>query len=62
MSKNIKEQIDFLYKEIESRLNPGQFILNPEQAQLYKKIEALQKQCQHNYVDGVCEYCMMEES
>ena len=57
MSKEIKEKIDNLRWELEQVITPGTFILNPEVVRINKEIAILQNQCQHNYVDGQCEFC-----
>lgn len=61
MSKEIKEQIDKLNAEVENLVVPGTFVLNPKVAAIMCKISNLQSQCQHHFVDKVCEYCYMEE-
>lgn len=48
-------------KIIESLFNPSQWTLNNAVAELLEENRALQKQCKHNFVDGYCEYCMLEE-
>lgn len=58
----IKERIDINNKIIESLLTPNKFTLNNTIAELLKENEELQKQCNHNFVDGYCEYCYKEES
>ena len=57
----IKEKIDLNNKVIESLLCPNQFTLNNTVAELLKENQELQKQCQHNFVNGYCEYCYKEE-
>ena len=46
---------------IEHYLNPSQFVLNNEVRKLLKENEELQKQCPHQFVDGYCVFCLMEE-
>jgi hypothetical protein len=46
---------------IEDLIDPTAFVLNPEIAALEEEINELQNQCNHNYVEGVCEYCGKEE-
>jgi hypothetical protein len=60
MSKEIRKQIDDLYAELEEVSIPDSFILNPKIVIVSKKIEALQKQCTHHFVNGHCEFCDME--
>jgi hypothetical protein len=57
----IKEKIDLNNGIIEKLLNPNQFTLNNTVKDLLKENDELQKQCTHNFVDGYCEYCYMEE-
>jgi hypothetical protein len=47
-------------QKIEELFDPTSFVLNPEVVKLEKEIEELQTKCEHNYVDGVCEYCGKE--
>ena len=61
MSKEIKMEIDAISKEIEHLVNPGVFTLNARVNELIKKIEKLQNQCCHNYIDGICEFCYKGE-
>lgn len=58
----IKEEIDRNNKLIQDLLNPSEFILNNTIRDLLKANEELQAQCTHNFVDGYCEYCYMEET
>ena len=57
MSKEIKMQIDELRWQLEEATVPGMFILNPEVVRINNEIEALQKKCEHHYVEGQCEFC-----
>ena len=58
----IKEEIDRNNKLIQDILNPSEFTLNNTVRDLLKKNEELQTQCTHNFVDGYCEYCYLEET
>jgi hypothetical protein len=58
----IKEKIDANNKLIETILNPTAFTLNNAVKDLLKENDELQAQCTHNFVDGYCEYCYMEEN
>lgn len=58
----IKEKIDANNKLIETILNPTAFTLNNTVKDLLKENDELQAQCTHNFVDGYCEYCYMEEN
>ena len=57
MSKIIKEKIDALNQEIEQLMDPTTFVLNPRIHKIDKEIRALQAECKHNFVNGVCEFC-----
>ena len=57
MSKIIKERIDALNQEIEQLMDPTTFVLNPRIQEIDKEIRALQAECEHNFVNGVCEFC-----
>lgn len=57
----IKEKIDANNKLIETLLNPTAFTLNNTVKDLLKENDDLQAQCTHNFVDGYCEYCYVEE-
>ena len=58
----IKEKIDQNNKIIETLFNPNIFTLNNAVSELLKENDELQKQCTHNFVDGYCEYCYLEEN
>ena len=58
----IKYKIDANNKIIEDLLNPTAFTLNNTVKDLLKENDELQAQCTHNFVDGYCEYCYMEEN
>jgi hypothetical protein len=57
----IKEEIDNNNKLIEALINPSQFTLNNAVRELLARNAELQAQCQHNFVDGFCEYCYLME-
>lgn len=61
MSKEIKEQIDKLNEEVENMATPDIFTLNSKVAAIMCKINNLQNQCKHNFINGVCEFCYVEE-
>lgn len=58
----IKEKIDQNNKIIETLFSPNIFTLNNAVSELLKENDELQKQCTHNFVDGYCEYCYLEEN
>ena len=57
MSKIIKERIDALNQEIEQLMDPATFVLNPRISEIDKEIRELQAKCEHNFVNGICEFC-----
>jgi hypothetical protein len=57
----IKEKIDANNDIIREILNPTQFTLNNTVRELLEENAELQKQCTHNFIDGYCEYCYLEE-
>ena len=57
----IKQRIDTNNKIIQEAFSPNQFVLNNVIKDLLKENEDLQKQCTHNFVNGYCEFCYMEE-
>ena len=62
MSKEIREKIDALMVEAEKLLDPATFVLNPRIGEIDREITELQKQCKHNFVNGVCEFCYRGDS
>jgi hypothetical protein len=56
-----KEKIDQNNKTIQTILNPSQFTLNNTVRALLEENALLQKECEHSFVDGYCEYCYLEE-
>lgn len=61
MSKEIKRQIDEINEKVENMIDPCSFTLNPTVVGLMCKISKLQEQCEHHFVNGVCEFCYIEE-
>jgi hypothetical protein len=61
MSQEIRERIDFLHQELEKRIIPGIFTLNPEVGKITSEIFSLQEKCNHHFINGQCEYCCKEE-
>ena len=57
MSQEIKKRIDELSLEAEQLMDPTTFVLNRRIGEIDKEIKALQAQCQHSFVNGVCEFC-----
>ena len=57
MSKEIKVKIDALNQEAMDLFDPTTFVLNPRIHEIDKEIRALQAECKHNFVNGVCEFC-----
>ena len=57
MSQEIKKKIDELLLESEQLMDPTTFVLNKRIGEIDKEIQELQKQCKHNFINGVCEFC-----
>lgn len=59
MSLEIKEKIEKLNEELESKMRFDTFTLNPDVVKIQKEIVKLQKQCKHefNQAERVCIYC-----
>lgn len=57
----IKQKIDSNNELIEQLLSPNVFTLNTTIMKLLEENRKLQAQCNHNFVDGYCEYCYAEE-
>jgi hypothetical protein len=57
MSKEIKMKIDALNIEAEQLMDPTTFVLNPRISEISQEITKLQAQCNHNFVNGICEFC-----
>jgi hypothetical protein len=58
----IKQKIDTNNHTIEMLLSPSEFTLNNTIRDLLKENDELQQQCTHNFVEGFCEYCYLEET
>lgn len=56
-----KEKIDENNRIIQDLLNPSEFTLNNTIRLLLEENAALQKECEHSFVDGYCEFCYLEE-
>ena len=56
-----KEKIDANNKLIQEILNPSQFTLNNVVRDLLEENAQLQRECEHSFVDGYCEYCYLED-
>ena len=57
----IKQQIDKNNAEINSLLDPTQFVLNKQILDLLEKNLELQEVCEHEYEDGMCKFCYKGE-
>lgn len=53
--KEIRERIDINNALIRKALD--RFVLTDEIEKLMKDNDNLRAQCQHHFIDGVCEYC-----
>lgn len=56
----IKQKIDENNSIIEQLVTPNKFTLNNTVAKLLEENKKLQAQCQHNFINGYCEYCYTE--
>lgn len=57
MSKEIRNKIELLNKELEGLFDPTTYVLKPRVEQIIKEVCYLQTICQHEFVDGSCKYC-----
>lgn len=57
----IRRKIDENNRRIETLLRPDIFVLNREIRSLMEDNKNLQAQCSHDFVDGICVYCDLEE-
>lgn len=60
-SLEIKKQIDENYALMEKNFKPSYFVLNTKTVELMEEISRLQGLCEHNFVDGKCEFCYKEK-
>lgn len=58
---DIKEKINKNNKLISDLFSPNQFILNNTVAALLKENEVLQGLCKHEFKNGYCIWCDLEE-
>ena len=61
MSKEIRTRMNELSEEAERLMDPTTFVLNPRIGEINQEIEELQSKCQHHFVNGMCEFCDLEE-
>ena len=61
MSEEIRNKIKEINNELNVSLDPSQFVLNPRIGELLQELENLQRQCEHHFIDGTCEFCGMAE-
>ena len=62
MSKEIRTRMNELSEEAERLMDPTTFVLNPRIGEINQEIEELQSKCQHHFVNGMCEFCDLEEA
>lgn len=53
----IRARVNELYKLIEDNIDPCSFVLNEEVKKYSDEIESLQKQCAHEFHNGICIHC-----
>ena len=58
---DIKREIDLNNQLIESLLKPNEYTLNNSVAKLLEANAALQSKCTHEFEDGYCIFCYMED-
>ena len=61
MSEEIRNKVELLKAELDSVFDPSTFVLNSRTTEILMEIGQLQKQCKHHFVNGVCEFCKLEE-
>ena len=57
----IRQKIDSNNKIIKQIMNPSSFVLNNSISDLLEENRKLQKECPHQFEDGFCIYCDIEE-
>ena len=61
-SDTVRELIQQLNQTLEEEISKLQFVLNKRIEEINEEIEHIQQtECEHNFIDGVCEYCGAEE-
>lgn len=60
-NQEIHEKIEANNDIIQSIMTPNVYTLNNTVAALIKENRELQKQCTHEFIDGYCHYCYLEE-
>lgn len=56
-NEEIKNKILYNNSKIKELLDPSVFILQPEVQILIEENEELQSICNHNFINGICEFC-----
>lgn len=59
--QKVKQQIDENNAMIESVVTPNIFTLNNTVADLLEKNRKLQKKCPHEFENGFCKFCYIDE-
>lgn len=61
-SDTVRELIQQLNESLEAEIYKLQFVLNKRIEEINDEIERIQQEeCEHNFVDGICEYCGLEK-
>ena len=55
--EEIKSKVLYNNAKIKELLDPSVFILQPEVQLLMEENEELQSICNHNFINGICEFC-----
>lgn len=59
--EQIKEKIDNNNDKIESLLTKEMFVLNEDIKRLIAENLTLQTMCSHEFENGICKYCYLEQ-
>ena len=59
MSEENRLKITQLNNELNSIVDPTSFVLNPRISEIFDEITKIQEKCEHNFVNGECEFCGM---
>ena len=61
-SDTVRELIQQLNQSLEEEIRKLQFVLNKRIGEINDEIARIQQEeCEHNFINGVCEYCGLEQ-